>query len=198
MNSADLRRLGAEAFQAWRETLSKATGVCREAAYLRTRFERDGRGMTRASFGRKSRPRLRRENFPLRASCVRFHHQPPKAAEFISPARQRWEKIVFGREAPEGRHPIKSAFVADPPASSGSVTPTIAFTLTRAVFQRCLEPRPRTSARRPCAVHPLRRVLQIEIANQPVQIIRMHAQTLRGLRATAFRFFQSTLNQALL
>jgi len=134
--------------------------------------------------------------FPASPEC--FRSQPPKAAEFISPARQRWEKIVFGREAPEGRHPIKSAFVADPPASSGSVTPTIAFTLTRAVFQRCLEPRPRTSARRPCAGHPLRRFLQIEIANQTVQIIRMHAQTLRGLRATAFRFFQSTLNQALL
>src|ERR1700756_1784125 len=82
--------------------------------------------------------------------------------------------------------------------SGGSVTPTIAFTLTGAVFQPCLEPRPRTSARRPCAGHPLRRVLQIEIANQPVQIIRMHAQTLRGLRATALRFLQSTLNQALL
>jgi hypothetical protein len=102
--------------------LSKATGVCREAAYLRsglaylrTRFERDGRGMTRASFWRKFRPRLRRENFPRRASCVRFQHQPPKAAAFISPARQRWGKDRVGREAPEGRHQIKSAFVADPP-----------------------------------------------------------------------------------
>src|SRR5207302_3113731 len=58
-------------------------------------FERDGRGMTRAGFWRKSRPGLRRENFPRRSSCVRFHHQPPKAAEFISPARQRWERIVL-------------------------------------------------------------------------------------------------------
>src|SRR5579864_1144523 len=100
---------GSESIPGWRETFSNATGVCREAvylrtrfhAYLRTRFQRDGTRMTRASFWRKSRPRLRRENFPRRSSCVRFHHQPPKAAEFISPARQGWESR-FGPEAPRG------------------------------------------------------------------------------------------------
>jgi hypothetical protein len=83
----------------WRETLSKATGVCREAAHLRNDLAtsgldlEDGGGMTRASFWRKSRPRLGQRTF-LAGPRVRFHPQPPKAAAFISPARQRWERIV--------------------------------------------------------------------------------------------------------
>ncbi len=70
----------------------------------------------------------------FRASPECFRSQPPKAAEFISPARQRWERIVLDGKPRRGDIQSNRRSLLTLPPPGGSVTPRIEFTLTRAVF----------------------------------------------------------------
>ena len=66
------------------------------SASLRHLFEIESGGMLEIESG--GMPLLDTLQSPLRmfpASPECFRSQPPKAAEFISPARQRWERIVL-------------------------------------------------------------------------------------------------------
>jgi hypothetical protein len=93
-----LRRLGAEYSGLARNTLRGDRSVPRSGTpqerfgYLRTRFGRWQRGDA-GELLEEVQAATRRENFPRRSA----RSLPPLAAEaaaFISPARQRWERIV--------------------------------------------------------------------------------------------------------